>query len=766
MDLHAGLGIAVRGFSTAAGPVDYALFIGADLCGAIQAKPGDPVPAGFAEQTASADAPRHPVQREVRFAYAATGSETLFCDGADPAPGWRHLFAFHRPQTLQRWLADDVTIRRQLRSMPPLITETLRDCQIDAVRALEASLAADKLRAIIQMAAGAGKTFTACTLSHRLLEYGKFTRILFLADRAHLVRQARDDFFAYHPPGAARSITELFDIQTLGPGGIEESATIVISTIERVYAMLTDRELSEDEEERSAFEAGANGVERVVSYNPAMPIETFDLIIIDDCHPSIYRTSRRVLAYFDAFIVGLTAARSPQTLGFFGNNLVAQYPDRRSVADGVTVDYEVYRIRAEIDAQDSEVAKAHEEPMRDRRICVEELSEDSEGAVEHEARAVTAQKEIRTVVQAFRDSLFTDLFPGRAEVPKTLIFAKNDDHADDIVAIVREAFGGDDIAEKIAYRRHGTDPEQPIRRFRNAHNPRIAVTTDMIATGTDLRPLEALIFLRDVKSALYFEQMKGRGARTINPAALKQVTPDAAAKTRFIVIDAVGVAERFDNHELRRLRKDAERQSEVRVHETAIDAVVSYGHHDEVSARDAVEKFETFLEVNSDRLAALQVLHGRARPGQTLDRAALEELRGILWRPPWLLEPVDIWRAYVRLDGDRVKGNPAGTLSDVVMLLRYGVGASSTLKPLSAVAASRFNLWLLQQERVGRVYTEAQKAWLRAIRDHIAADAVIALQDLMEATEFVALGRLDRAYALFGAQLEPLLEELPQALVA
>jgi type I restriction enzyme, R subunit len=162
--------------------------------------------------------------------------------------------------------------------------------------------------------------------------------------------------------------------------------------------------------------------------------------------------------------------------------------------------------------------------------------------VAHEGRAVTAPKEIRTVVQAFRDSLF-DLFLGRTEVPKTLIFAKDDDHAEDIVDIVREAFGGNDIAEMIAYRRHGADPEQLIRRFRTDHNLRIAVTADMIATGTDLRPLEALIFLRDVKSAFYFAQMTGRGTRTINPAALREVTPDAEAKTRFIVIDAVGVAE-------------------------------------------------------------------------------------------------------------------------------------------------------------------------------------------------------------------------------
>jgi type I restriction enzyme, R subunit len=205
--------------------------------------------------------------------------------------------------------------------------------------------------------------------------------------------------------------------------------------------MLTNRDLSEDEEERSAFELRANGVERVVSYNPVIPIETFDLIIVDECHPSIYSTSRQVLAYFDAFIVGLTSARSPQTLGFFGNNVVAQYPCRRSVADGVTVDYEVYRVRADIGAQ-------------------------------------------------------------AGEVPKTLIFAKDDDHAEDVVDIVREAFGGNEIAAKIAYRQHGADPEQLIRRFRTDHNPRLAVTADMIATGTDLRPLEALIFLRDVKSAL------------------------------------------------------------------------------------------------------------------------------------------------------------------------------------------------------------------------------------------------------------------------
>jgi type I restriction enzyme R subunit len=266
--------------------------------------------------------------------------------------------------------------------------------------------------------------------------------------------------------------------------------------------------------------------------------------------------------------------------------------------------------------------------------------------------------------------------------------------------------------------------------------------------------------------------MKGRGACTITPTALQQVTPDAQEKTRFVVIDAVGVTESLKQVTVpleRERAKDVMRLAEAHIGTVSADDVVSSGGHDEKTARDAVDKFEAFLDMNRNRLVALQILHGRSRAGQKLDRAAIEEVREVLRRPPWLLEPVDIWRAYVRLDEDRVKGNPAGTLSDIVMLVRYGIGASSTLKPLSAIAVSRFNFWLVQEERAGRVYTEAQKAWLRAIRDYIADNVAIAPQDLMQAREFAAFagqGGLSRARALFGARLEPLLEELPQVLVA
>jgi type I restriction enzyme R subunit len=518
--------------------------------------------------------------------------------------------------------------------------------------------------------------------------------------------------------------------------------------------------------------------------------------------------------------------------------------------------------------------------VRDRRTRAqryEELSEDFTYVAKDLDRSVTVPNQIRTVLEAYRDSLFTDLFPGRMEVPKTLIFAKDDHHAEEIVGIVREVFGkGNDFAKKITYRVDNADPEQLIRQFRNDYNPRIAVTVDMIATGTDVKPLEVLIFLRDVKSELYFEQMKGRGARTVNPTMLRQVTPDAEEKTRFVLVDAVGVTETlkqvsqplerertigfdkllddiaagrrdddtlstlagrlaaldrkidapargrivqktggldpkalanwlldavdpdiieretvalhgpaseeqqraatrdklkdaacrlFDDPELRQLLKDVKRLTEIRIDTVSTDAVVSSGY-DEKLAQSAVEKFKAFLEENKDTLVALQILYGRLHATQKLDRIAIENLRDALRRPPWLLEPVDIWRAYARLDDKRVKGNPTRALSDIVMLVRYAVGASTMLEPLSSTIAGRFNLWLGREEKAGRVYSEAQKAWLTAIRDYIAVNVDIAPQDLMEAPDFAVQGGLAKAYALFGAQLKPLLDQLPQVLVA
>ncbi len=439
--------MAVREFQTGSGPVDYGLFVGRRLCGVIEAKPEGTTLSGFSEQAERyiANVPKHLVREEgqVRFEYVASGMETLFRDHADPAPVSRHVFTFHRPETLELWLKDRDTLRARLQVMPALVTDGLRACQVDAVTALERSLAMNHPRALVQMATGAGKTFTACTLSYRLLAHAGFKRILFLADRANLVRQTRDEYLAYRPPGTGWSFSELYNVQKLGSAGLDKDAQVVVATIQRVYSVLTGRELAEDAEEASGFEvAGAEG-ERLVSYNPAVPIESFDLVITAECHRSIYGTWRQVLEYFDAFTVGLTATPSLHTLGFFGRNLVAQYPYERSVVDGVNVGFDVFRIRTEIGERGGTVRAGYDLPVRDKRTRAERyetLSEDFSYTPDQIDRSVLVPNQIRTVLATYRDTLFTELFPGRREVPKTLIFAKDDHHAEEIVGIVRDVF--------------------------------------------------------------------------------------------------------------------------------------------------------------------------------------------------------------------------------------------------------------------------------------------------------------------------------------
>ncbi len=517
----------------------------------VEAKPEGKTLSGAAEQASGYQhqLPSHLANwgDPLRFDYEASGSEILFSDRADPEQRSRYVFGFHKPETLLEWLKEGPSLRARLNHLPLLVKDGLRDCQIEAITELEKSLAQAKPRALVQMTMGAGKTFTAATLAYRLLAHANAHRILFLVDRNNLGRQALKEFQAYRPPGTGRLFTELYNAQRLGPAGLDPDAKIVISTIQRVYAQLTGKELSEEEEENSAYESKNGGTAKQVMYSAALPPETFDFVIVDECHRSIYGSWRQVLEYFDAFTLGLTATPSVHTLGYFQKNLVSEYPYERSVIDGVNVPFEVYRIRTQIGEHGGRVPARFTVPRRDRhtrRQRYEQLTDDLIYAPNELDRSVIAPNQIRTVLETYRDTLFTDLFPGRTEVPKTLIFAKDDHHAEEIVHIAREVFGkGNDFAKKITYRVSGVDPETLIAQFRNQYNPRIAVSVDMIATGTDIKSVEVLIFLRDVKSALYFEQMKGRGVRTINSADLTNVTPDAYTKDRFVLIDAVGVTE-------------------------------------------------------------------------------------------------------------------------------------------------------------------------------------------------------------------------------
>lgn len=542
----------MRGFSLPSGPCDYLLFIDRKVAGVIEAKPEGVTLTGVSEQSERymSELPPHLgrwARDKMNFGYESTGAETLFRDLRDPNSRSRNVFTFHRPAALHATLQHGTSFRERLSKPAPLVTQGLRDCQIEAINNLDVSLARGDPKALIQMIMGAGKTFTACTASYRFIKHAGAKRILFLVDRNNLGRQTLCEFQDYAPPDDGRKFTQLYNVQHLQSSRIDPDAKVVIKTIQRLYAMLRGEDLSVEDEDRSAFEGGGHGGSiRTVAYNPQIPIDTFDVIITDECHRSIYGVWRQVLEYFDAHVIGLTATPAGHTLGCFNRNLVSEYPYERSVADGVNVGYEVFRIKTQITENGATVDSGYQVPVRDRRswrLTYEQLDQDLPYQGRDLDRSVTNPNQIHTVLDAYRHHLFTDLFPGRKEVPKTLIFAKDDNHADEIVKIVREVFGkGNDFAKKITYRTT-EDTEQLIKKFRVDFDPRIVVTVDMIATGTDLKPVEVVMFMRDVRSESYFEQMKGRGVRTIPDSDLKSVTPDAERKTRFVLIDAVGVTE-------------------------------------------------------------------------------------------------------------------------------------------------------------------------------------------------------------------------------
>ncbi|MBI5314721.1 MAG: DEAD/DEAH box helicase family protein [Nitrospirae bacterium] len=570
-NLGAGRGVVLRNFPLVSGHgfADYLLYVDGKAAGIIEAKKkgvtliGVEVQAEKYSKGLPTDLPAY--IRPLPFLYQSTGVETRFTNGLDPQPRSRPVFSFHRPATLaalipQRSEAPKdlhgaslaaetaTTLRARLKTLPPLSTTGLWPAQVTAINNLEKSLAQDRPRALIQMATGSGKTFTAINFIYRLIKFGGARRVLFLVDRGNLGDQTLKEFQQYVSPYNNFKFTEEFIVQRLAGNTLDTTARVCISTIQRMYSMLKGRELSEEDEE-----ASVSGLERLfkqpepIDYNPAIPIETFDVIVTDECHRSIYNLWAQVLEYFDAHLIGLTATPNKQTFGFFNQNLVMEYSHEQAVADGVNVNYDVYRIRTAITQAGSTVDAGYSVQVMNRETRAkrwERLDDDFAYDPDQLDRDVVAPDQIRTIVKAFKEKLFTDIFPGRTEVPKTLIFAKDDAHAENIVEILREEFGkGNEFAQKITYRTTGVNPKDLIKTFRNSYHPRIAVTVDMIATGTDIKPVEIVVFMRAVKSRTFFEQMKGRGVRVIKPDDLKAVTPDATSKDHFVIVDTVGVCE-------------------------------------------------------------------------------------------------------------------------------------------------------------------------------------------------------------------------------
>ena len=895
IDLNAGLGQAVREYQTDIGPADYVLFVDKKAIGVIEAKrveEGQRLTAHEAQTESYAAATLKWIKNKepLPFLYQSTGIITRFTDGRDPKPRSREVFCFHRPETLKEWMAQGISLRERLHRIPPLNPNHLRarelhlrDCQEAAITHLEASFKADRPRALIQMATGSGKTYTAITSIYRLLKYADAKRILFLVNTKNLGEQAEQEMMSYVPLDDNRKFTELYNVQRLKSSFVAKDSQVCISTIQRLYSILKGSELDEAAEEVNPAELKLPKEPMPVVYNEKIPPEFFDFIFIDECHESIYNLWRQVPEYFDASLIGLTATPDNRTYGFFKKNVVSDYSHEKAVADGVNVGNEVYVIETQITRQGAQIAARQQVEKREkltRRKRWEQQDEDEAYSATQLDRNIVNLDQIRTVIRTVRDNL-PEICPGRTDVPKTLIFAKTDSHADDIIQTVREEFNeGNAFCKKLTYKTE-EDPKSVLQQFRNEYYPRITVTVDMIATGTDVKPLECLLFMRDVKSRNYFEQMKGRGTRTLDRDDLKKVTPSAiSAKTHYVIVDAIGVTQSLKTASqplitkpsvplkdlamsvmmgatdedtvsslagrLARLNKQLDTDDQRRIRElaggmeltqlvgklfSAIDAdniearalelarlpvgsdpgddkrqqaqqqlvskaakvlngelieliesirrdkeqTIDHDNLDELvraewnkdaasNAQALTGEFSDYLTANQDSIAALTIFFSQPYRRRELSYALIRQVLDKLKTDKPKLAPLRVWQAYSQLD-DYKGAQPVNELTAVVALIRRVCGMDAKLSTFDDTVRRNFQSWIMQHHAgSGEKFNEEQMHWLHMIRDHVANSFHIERDDL-EMSPFDAQGGLGRMYQLFGARMEPLLDELNEVLV-
>lgn len=555
-NISASLGVVVRNYPLVESKeADYVVFLDKNPIGVIEAKKLGTTLTGVHKQSAEylrLLTQKFPGTNPV-LAYEATENTIQFSDTREFDYRPRELFWFHTPSEIRNIL-NEPPLRNRLRQLPMLEGSDLRTCQYEAIEQIERSLRAGNPRALVQMASGAGKTYMSVSMVYRLIKYANAKKILFLVDRSNLGRQAIKEFDEYTPKDSEYSFSKLYPTQLLNSNVLDTSSRVVVSTVQRMYSILKNADTKTINEEKSLFESDNDDLGEV-NYNPSVPISKFDLIIVDECHRSIYKKWRQVLEYFDAFIIGLTATPSNATIGFFRRNLVSEYSHSQAVADQVNVGYRVFRISTRVTEKGGilnakEVIEVRDKITREKWYKM--LDEDLHFKNSELDSRVVVKDQIRLVIQMFKNSL-QKIFPERNVVPKTLVFAKDDSHADDITKCIREVFEkGEEFCTKITYRT--SNPEQAVRDFKTSSSLRIAVTVDMISTGTDVRALECILFMRDVQSKTYYEQMKGRGVRTISPTELRTVTPDAKWKDHFVVVDAIGVTEHIQpyTHSLER----------------------------------------------------------------------------------------------------------------------------------------------------------------------------------------------------------------------
>ena len=435
--------------------------------------------------------------------------------------------------------------------LPYLKQGPLRNCQYEAITELETSFRNGRRRALVVLATGAGKTYAACLAAYRFLAFTPMRRILFLVDRNNLGKQAEGEFGKFKYTQTGDPFSTEYAVNRLRSANVPTDSNVVISTIQRLFSLLKGDDITDDD----ADDAYTPTAEVELPEHPVLGHDFFDIIIIDECHRSIYGNWRKVLEYFDqALMIGLTATPIPETRAFFDDNIVINYTLEQSITDGVNVEGRTYRIKTEVTENGGAIRKGDKTRHETRYTGEVETITQREGrnyTPQELNRSIVNPSQIKLILETYRDNVYTEMFcdpPREANLdylPKTLIFALNEQHANNIVRIAREVFGhpdpDDPYVQKITYSCNDTDGL--IRSFRIDPKFRIAVTCTLVATGTDVKPLEVLIFMRDVESEPLFIQMKGRGVRTIGDSQLRLVTPNARSKDFFMLVDAVGVTE-------------------------------------------------------------------------------------------------------------------------------------------------------------------------------------------------------------------------------
>ncbi len=483
--------------------------------------------------------------RPLPFVYQSNGVTTYFRDCRIEDSDLEELNRIHTPKEISKMLG----IEDPYAGLPTLKKKGLRDCQYEAITELENSFRTGQNRALIVLATGAGKTYTACLAAYRFLAYTPMKRILFLVDRNNLGKQAEGEFGMFRLTENGDPFNTIYTVNRLKSPKVPSDSNVVISTIQRLFSLLTGQEITDSDDDDEDTPAG----EVQLTGNLLLPPNFFDLIIIDECHRSIYGNWRRVLDYFNtAKIIGLTATPVPETMAFFNNNRVVNYTLERSIVDGVNVDGRIYRIKTEVTENGGAIRKGDKLKRETRYTGKTETvkNEETRNYTKEELnRSVVNPAQIKLVLETYRDAVYTEMFtdPQREPIidylPKTLIFALNENHATNIVRIAKEVFGRSDdkFVQKITY--SSGDSNELIRQFRNDKEFRVAVTCTLVATGTDVKPLEVVMFMRDVASEPLYIQMKGRGVRTIGDEQLRNVTPNAFSKDCYFLVDAVGVTE-------------------------------------------------------------------------------------------------------------------------------------------------------------------------------------------------------------------------------